>query len=125
VPAAFVAHPLAASRLLARLYGDEAELPKGLDGAATFTASASAVVRQPLALAPDACADVAVAIGAAGSGLDLHLTGANVGGDTIARGRFVVGDRVCAGDPAGEPMAEIRLATGSDAALLLTRVLPP
>jgi hypothetical protein len=122
-PRALLAHPLAASRALERLYGAEAALPVGLEKAHAIQLSPDVRVSEPLELAPNTCLELVTALGADGSGLELAIEGADAG--TVSRGRFVVGDRVCAGGSVIKPIAQIRLSAGSGEAIVLTREFAP
>ena len=125
-PAPLVAHPLAASRLLA-----------ALDAGGAFVSASSAEATKVVALEPGArvtlpldapaggCVEVTAALDKAGSGLDLRLADASTGESTVTRGRFVVSDRFCAPRAGAKGNAELRLLAGKADALVLLRVLPP
>jgi hypothetical protein len=122
-PRALIDHPLAASRLLERLYADDTVVPD-LSSISAIELAPSKLARLPIALDAGTCLDVATAVDTTGSGLDLRLTSAH-GSETITRGRFVTGDRACATDAKIDLTAEIRLTTGEGAALVATRRVSP
>ncbi len=129
-PAALVAHPVAASRLLARLEAGRAS------GSAVLAAASAEVVALdessrrtlPLPIAPGSCTEVVVAIGPGGAGVDLRLTDGASTSAAVARARHVVSDRVCApaegGAGARAGAIEIGLAAGKADALVLVRTAP-
>jgi hypothetical protein len=120
-PAALVAHPVAAARLLARMNA-------GGEGADAAAASGATVVSLeegqrkvvPVPVPAGGCVEVIAALDNGASGLDLRLVdGAGEGGVTEAR--HVVADRVCAA-PNGKPgAAELRALSGKAEALVLVR----
>ena len=123
-PEVLVTHPLAASRLLDAVYGDAIAAPAGWEGAKAVGLAAAERVRQPISIAAHTCVDVAAAIGAGGSGLELRLADELGHADTITRGRFVVLERVCAATAAVERTLELRLTTGEADALVLLKQVP-
>jgi hypothetical protein len=126
-PPALVAHPLAASRVLARLEAGRVS-PGGIGAAADAKVVAldeSSRVTLPLPLTPGTCTEVVAAIGPGGSGLDLRLLDGVSSAATVARARNVVSDRVCA-PAAGTPgprvgSIEVGLASGKAEALIVVR----
>jgi hypothetical protein len=122
-PNLLVTHPLAAGRALERLYGSEPIAPAGLERAHAIQLAPEVRVSEPLEIPARACLEVVAAIGSGASGLELAIGGAD--GGTISRGRFVVGDRVCAGETASSATAQLRLSAGSSEAIVLTREIPP
>lgn len=123
-PAALLAHPRAAARLLARLAA--AGLPEGA------AAASSAVVLPleenqrrsvPLLVPPSGgCVEVIAALDAGAGGLDLRI--ADPAGDgAVTRAHHVVADRLC-GPASGKPgAAELRVLSGKADALVLVRPL--
>jgi len=125
-PPTFVSHPLAASRLLERLYGDATVRPAGLEAARVARLSPTTLVKEPIELAAGTCAEIGVALDASNqgfSGVELRLADTGAKSDTISRGRFVTADRACAGTTKRSMTAEIRVTTGDGDGLVLTRDL--
>lgn len=129
-PAALLAHPLAASRLLARLAA------AGEPGSVVATASLANVLSLddfslrtlPFAVVPGSCTEVVVALDAGGAGVVLRLREGTSSDASIVRAPHVVSERVCA-PPAGDSAprsgaAELRLTTGRADALVLVRRVP-
>lgn len=121
-PALLVAHPRAASRLLAVL---------DASGERVSAAAAEGVVR--IALEPNlrssvpfdipakSCVEVIAALDRTGMGLDMRLADISTGENTVARGQFVVTELRCAADVPVKGIAEFRLSSGKADALVLTR----
>ncbi|AKT39158.1 hypothetical protein [Chondromyces crocatus] len=131
-PAALVAHPLAASRLLSRLLAGATGEGEGVSVLGAGTAAGAEVValddarlkRVPLSIPADGCVEVIAALDREGAGLDLRLVDAGTGEGQVARGRYVISDRRCAGSVASTGVAELRLAAGKGDALVLVRAVP-
>ncbi|TKC99687.1 hypothetical protein [Polyangium fumosum] len=125
-PAALVAHPLAAARLLAVLDAGGARISAAAASSAQVVAlDAGARTTLPFDVSARGCVEVTAALDRGGSGLDLRLADASTGENTVTRGRFVLSDRLCAGDAGAKGNAEIRLLAGKADALVLVRPLPP
>jgi hypothetical protein len=125
-PAALVANPVAASRLLGRLAAGGA-LGVGASSAASAQVVTLEAGRQkslPMQVPVQSCLEVVVALGAEGSGLDLRLFDSSTGESSLARGRYVVSDRRCAGTTPAPGGIELRLAAGKGDALVLIRPAP-
>jgi hypothetical protein len=125
-PAALVANPVAASRLLGRLVAGG-----GLGIGAASAAAAKVVTLEagrqqslPLQVPVQSCLEVIVALGAEGSGVDLRLFDSSTGESSLARGRYVASDRRCAGTSPAPGGIELRLAAGKGDALVLIRPAP-
>ncbi|MEJ7730621.1 MAG: hypothetical protein WKG00_15545 [Polyangiaceae bacterium] len=123
-PPALVAEPVAAARLLGRLHAS-GEVTDAARAAAArpITLEAGKLTTLPLALAPSACLEVLVALGAGGSGLDLRLVEVGAREASVTRARWVVSDRICSSSGKAAS-AEVRLASGKATALFLTRPAP-
>lgn len=123
-PAPLVAHPLAASRLLAVLdAGGEFASASMAEATKVISLDAGTRATLPLDVPTGACAEVTAALDRTGSGLDLRLADASTGESTVSRGRFVVTDRFCAPGTGAKGNAELRLLAGKADALVLVRVL--
>lgn len=121
-PAALVAHPLAAARLLDRVLP-----PNDPRGAAIAEATQVAsldearLVRLPLRLDSGACFEVVAALDAgSASGLELRVSDDRGTPSTVVRGRAVASDRFCVADASPRTL-ELRVGRGRVDALVLTR----
>jgi hypothetical protein len=124
-PAALVALPLAAARLLGRLNAGGAVHPATVAaGAVRVTLDPGALKRVPFTVAANACVDVVVALDAGGTGLDLRLIDATTRESAVTRARYVVSDRLCAGPAARAGAIELRLGSGKADALVLQQQTP-
>lgn len=124
-PAALVAHPVAAGRLLARMNAGSAAASAADAAAAQVVALDSAALKRlPLPVPANACVEVIAALDAGGSGVDLRLVNPATDESTLTRARHVVADRLCAGALAIAGAAEVRLAAGKVDALVLIRAVP-
>jgi hypothetical protein len=120
-PAALVAHPVAAGRLLVRLAAGGAPTDAAAAAGATVLALDDATLRTvPVPLPPGGCAEVLAALDTGGSGLDLRLVDAS-GEGTVTRSRYVAAGRLCAPPGGKTGSAELRLSSGKADALLLVR----
>lgn len=125
-PAALVAHPVAAARLLDRVL----QLPGAHGAAVAETTQVAAldesrVTRLPLRAPEGGCYDVIAALdGGAASGLELRVDDGRGGPRGLARGRHVASERFCVTDTAPRTL-ELRLGRGRVDALVLTRPVPP
>ncbi len=117
---ALVAHPLAAGRLLERLDAEDSELTE-MASLRVVQLAHSSLAKQALTIKENTCREVFVSLDGQGSGIELRLVDDVTKVDSIVRARFTVSDRVCAGPLPKQVTAELRLATGDGAALLLTR----
>ena len=122
-PPALLAHPVAASRLLGRLFSGG-----GLAVGASSAAAAQVVKLEDtrlralsMPIPAGGCVEVIAALDREGAGLDLRLVDASSGESTVTRGRYLVSDRRCAGSAPAPGSAELRLASGKGAALVLIR----
>ncbi|HZF47747.1 MAG TPA: hypothetical protein VE093_03805 [Polyangiaceae bacterium] len=124
-PAALVAHPVAAGRLLARMNAGNGVA--GADGAAAaqvVALDASTLKRLPLPVPANGCVEVIAALDAGGSGVDLRLVNTATDESTLTRARHVVAERLCASSLAIAGAAELRLGAGKADALVLVRPVP-
>jgi hypothetical protein len=125
-PAALVAHPIAAGRLLARMNAGGAVADASEAAQAQVLALDPATLKKlPLMVPANGCVEVIAAIDAGGSGLDLRLIDTVSNESTVARARHVVADRLCAGASQMAGAAELRLAAGKSDALVVTRQVQP
>lgn len=121
-PAALVAHPFAAARLLGRL--EAAGTPVDASAAKEAQAislDAAALRTSNFSVLAGACVEVIAAIDAGAQGLDLRIVDGITGESSLVRGATVASDRLCA---AGTPKAakmELRLSQGKADALVLVR----
>ena len=123
-PAALLAHPIAASRLLARLEAEGDPADPAAAGAAIEVALDGASSKSgPLAIPANGCIEVVAAIDAGGDGVDLRLIDAASGEGPITRGVRVATDRICAGALPKVGSYELRLASGKASALVLVRAV--
>ena len=123
-PAALVAHPLAASRLLGVLDAGGVYASASMaEGAQIVALEAGTRATLPLDVPSRGCVEVTASLDRAGSGLDLRLADSSTGESTVTRGRFVVTDRFCASKGGAKGTAELRLMTGKAEALVLLRLL--
>ncbi|EYF08584.1 Hypothetical protein CAP_4114 [Chondromyces apiculatus DSM 436] len=146
-PQVLVKHPTAAARLMSRLIAGEGGSAgggagEGVRGAAGSAAGAQVVTLEearlatvPLTVPVRSCSEVIVALDRQGAGLDLRLVEGGGTGDAkggtgegrearearVARGRYVVSDRRCAGNAPMQGAVELRLGAGKGEALVLVR----
>lgn len=120
-PPQLVAHPLAAARLLGRLYA-AALASNAAEAAGALVIAIDAQTLRTLSVPTPAgsCAEVIVALDAGALGVELDLWD-GAGERTIARGDRVASGKVCAA--AGKPSkAEVHASAGRADALVLIRV---
>jgi hypothetical protein len=124
-PAALVAHPIAASRLLGRLHA------AGEPATAASASGAEVVALEPetrkalrRVFAGPACLDVIAALDGGGTGLEIRLADRTSSEGGLATARYVASNRLCVGPGAAVIDVELRLAAGKADALLLTRIVP-
>jgi hypothetical protein len=125
-PAALVAHPIAAARLLGRL--EAAGIPidaSSAQAAQVLALDATALRTHAFSVQPGACAEVIAAIDAGGQGVDLRIVDGTSGESSLVRGAHVASDRLCAGGAAKPAKAELRLSSGKADALVLVRPFTP
>ena len=120
-PATLVAHPVAASRLLARRNagGGVADVA-ALSAVQVIRLDAQTLKILPVVVAAHTCVEIIAAADSGGSGVDLRLVDSSSGESTLTRARYVVSDRICAGDVAKPGKVELRLAAGEADVLILT-----
>lgn len=124
-PPLLVAHPWAASRLLAVLdAGGERASAASAEGAVLVSLDANTRSSLPFDIPANKCVDVIAALDRVGAGLDMRVADVSTGENTVTRGRFVVVERRCAGDVPAKAIAEFRLSAGKADALALVRTLP-
>lgn len=124
-PAALVAHPLAAARLLGRL--EAAGTPvdaSAAQSAQVLPLDAAALRTTTFAVPVNACIEVIAALDAGGQGLDMRVIDGTTSESSLVRGATVASDRLCAGGAPKSGKAELRLSAGKADALVLTRVVP-
>lgn len=121
-PPLLVAHPLAASRLLAYL-DTRAPISAGAAGdARAVPLDATSLKTFELSIPEGRCVDVVAALDAGGTGVDLRLLDPHAGEQALSRGRTLASARACATSGGARTMqAELRLAAGKADALVLTR----
>jgi hypothetical protein len=121
-----VAHPLAAGRVLSALNGRTDQVTAGAAGDVKVIAlEPSALKTFDLQLADGRCGEVAAALDAGGSGLDLRLVDSQSGEEfSLVRGRLLVETRVCASGRSRSLRGELRLGTGKADALVSMRLAP-
>jgi hypothetical protein len=124
-PAVLVAHPWAASRLLALLDGGSENVSaSAAENAVHIALDSNTRTTIPFDIPAKSCVEVIATLDRVGSGLDLRLADATTGENTVARGRFFVMERRCAAaDAPAKAIAEFRLSSGKADALVLTRIL--
>lgn len=125
-PAALVAHPVAAGRLLERMNtGGTVADASAAATAQVIALDAQSLKTLPLMVAAQTCVEVIAAADTGGSGVDLRLVDPSSGESALTRAKYVVADRLCAGSAAMPGMAELRLTAGKADVLVLTRVVGP
>lgn len=125
-PAALVAHPFAAARLLGRL--EAAGIPvdaASAQGAQVVSLDAAALRTTSFTVPAGVCMEVIAALDPGGQGLDLRVIDGTSSESSLVRGASVVSERLCAGGAPKPGKAELRLAAGKADALVLTRPAPP
>lgn len=123
-PPVLVAHPWAASRLLALLdAGGENVSLRAAENAVHIALDAQTRTNVPFDIPAKSCVEVIAALDKVGTGLDLRLVDTSTGENTVTRGRFFVTERRCAADSPVKGIAEFRLSAGKADALVLTRTL--
>jgi len=123
-------HPLAASRLLARMTRQGLIATARQVGAVYANElTSTSLARQPLTLPFGRCLDVTLAVGPGGEGVEVRLVrpdGSELG---LARGATATSVRACALDAAAgsapEVVAEMRLAAGTATGLLTAHQADP
>lgn len=124
-PAALVAHPIAAGRLLGRMNAGNA-VASAADAAPAqaLTLDPAMLKKIPLLVPASSCVEVIAALDAGGSGVDLRLVNTATDESTLSRARHVVADRLCASSLAIVGAAELRIGAGKTDALVLVRPVP-
>jgi hypothetical protein len=123
-PAALVAHPIAAARMLSRLNA----LAEPRDASAAASAQVVALDSSSfktiaLALPESGCVEVIAAVDSGGSGLDLRLVDSSTGENVVTRARYLAVERLCGTGAKRAGAAEVRLSAGKADALVLVREL--
>lgn len=123
--AVLMAHPLAASRLLARLHAvSSLDRPSAVGEVRRLELSETRLERVPLFVPVERCLDVFVAGGPETTGMELRLVDGISGREIeLARGAHSVSARACAPGPLStELVAEVRSVGRPTTALLATRL---
>ena len=128
----FAAHPLAASRMLARLAGPVAGSREGGVAEGRPSAVEQAVLEptkryvRDANIAPGQCLRVAIGVEGEGTGLELRMFDA-VSGDELDRshGQISAGVRACAGSAARSVRVESRATAGKLSAVIGERIVGP
>jgi hypothetical protein len=127
-PALLAAHPLAASRLMARMHARGViKNARDVTAPTEIALDAGALFRRELLVPARRCIDATVALGHGASGAEVRWLDARSGNEIDrARGTHAAGARACAFGP-GELRAtlEISLSVGRTSAILSTRTLAP
>jgi hypothetical protein len=123
---ALVAHPLAASRLLAGLHGRAEPVTAGAAAGVKVLALDTTSLKTFDIEVPDSrCGDVIAALDAGGAGIDMRLLDAPSGEEyTLERGRLFVQSHVCASGRTRTLRGELRLSAGKADALVVMRLAP-
>lgn len=125
-PAALVAHPIAAARLLGRLEAAGTPVDASAAQSAQVVALDAAALRATAFTVPaSTCVEVIAALDAGAQGLDLRVLDSATSESSLVRGATVASERLCAGSSPRSGKAELRLSTGKADALVLTRPVPP
>jgi hypothetical protein len=126
-PAALVEHPLAASRLLARMVDHGVIATARRTGAVyVHPVSPATLARQNLMVPVGRCLDVTSAAGGGASGLELRLVTADNREIALGRGENAASVRACAADPQSSNLvAELRVTAGSATALVTAHLVDP
>lgn len=121
-PAALVAHPLAASRLLGRLAAaSDAADASWANGATVASLDTAQIHTASFSVPARSCSEIIVALGPGAEGLDLRIVDASTGEGLLRRGRWVTSDRVCAAASAVSAKVEVRVGRGKTDGLVLVR----
>ena len=124
-PAAFVAHPLAASRLVGTLEQGAGPVPVSALDPRVVALEPASLSSFDLGVADGRCVDVAVALDRGGAGVELRVVGSAGGEERVrATGLRAASVRVCADGGPRALRAELRLSSGKADALVLTRDVP-
>lgn len=125
-PAALVAHPIAAARLLGRLEASGVPIDASFAQAAQVVAVDATALRTTTFSVPvNACVEVLAALDAGAQGLDMRLIDTATSESSLVRGANVVSDHVCASGAPKPGKIELRVTTGKSDALVLVRPLAP
>jgi hypothetical protein len=128
-PKLLESHPLAASRLLARMVDRGVILNAHQVGAATrFQLDSDRLARMPILVPVGRCVDVTVALDSGGSGAEIRLIDRDTHEElSMVRGPTSSSTRACALDRPQtlNVVAEFRVIAGSAAGLVATRMLSP
>ena len=119
-PDPLVTHPLAASRLLARLDSQGVDVTK-TDGVHAINLAHDALAKEAFVVKEGTCREIVAALDRRGSGIELRIVDDVSKVDSLARARFTVSDRVCANKTPRKVTAEMRLSAGDGPALVFTR----
>lgn len=129
-PEALVAHPLAASRLLAHLESRATTAPISAQAAGEarpIALEAGRAKRVDVPVREGRCVDVVAALDKGASGLELRLVDAQNVEIARGRGHSLAMARACASRPLSSLYAEVRVDAGRGSALLAVRdvAIPP
>ena len=127
VPKTLVEHPLAASRLLARM------VERGVIGTArrvgavyAHPVGSTALARQSLLVPVGRCLDVTGAIGPGASGIEVRLVSSDGQQIALGSGEHSTSVRACSADSrGGDIVAELRASAGTATALLTAHQVDP
>lgn len=124
-PAPLLSHPLAASRLLGRLYASgDLERPEQVGQIEAAPLTPTQLHRLEFLVPVQRCLDVFLGLGEGGAGAELRLTDAATGREIqLARGPSGAKAGACAlGSTSLRLRAELRVSTGSATGLVATRL---
>jgi hypothetical protein len=127
-PKALVEHPLAASRLLARMVARGVIATARRVGAVyVHPVGPNALARQSLLLPVGRCLDVTGAIGPGASGIEVRLLSSDNRQIALGSGVHSTSVRACANDSGGggDVVAELRASAGSATALVTAHQVDP
>jgi hypothetical protein len=119
---ALVAHPIAAGRLLGRLYAGgqlgEGNAPVDVDVVSLDDASRRTLTKK---LTTPGCLDAVTALDRGAAGVDVRIADASSGESSLAAARYVVANRLCSPQDATPLRVELTVATGRAEALVWLR----
>jgi hypothetical protein len=127
VPKTLTEHPLAASRLLARMIERGViQVPRRVGAVYVHPVGTTALARQRLLIPIGRCLDVTGAMGPGAAGFEVRLVGGDGQQIAIGSGEHSTSVRVCAADTrGGELVAELRTLAGASTALLTAHLIDP
>lgn len=125
-PAALVAHPFAAARLLGRLEAAGTPIDaSAAQSAQVVSLDATALRSNNFSVQPGACVEVIAALDPGAQGLDLRVVDLNTNESSLVRGATVASDHLCAAATPKPAKMELRLSQGKADALVLVRPYSP